>query len=466
MLATSAYFASAHAVDVSRSRCQAQVGRPSVSQLADACADVRFRCRRSDEQRRIVAEIEKQFSRLDEAVANLKRVKANLKRYKAAVLKAAVEGRLVPTEAELARRERRTYETADQLVQRILADGRRNWSGRGKYKEPANVESAELSSLSAGWAWATVAQLAAPEPNAITDGPFGSNLKTEHYQETGPRVIRLQNIGDGEFVDEHAHISIERFQRLQKHEVFAGDLVIATLGENPPRACMIPMHVGPAIVKADCIRFRPHSLASPGYLNSALNAPPTRHRTKDLLHGVGRPRLSLGEIRAIPLPIPPEAEQRRIAKEVDRLLSVAKEVEADIDRRLIATDRLRSGVLDRAFCSDGGKGPTPAAPQVPSSKESASAKIKEVTQAELQQGQTMGSVRRENSVRAALEANAGWLSTAALLKAAGFQQAPSSDEMERFYLELRNLLLSEAAAIEVQRRDGVDYFRRVPRHEA
>ncbi len=45
-------------------------------------------------QKSIVAEIEKQFSRLDEAVANLKRIKANLKRYKAAVLKAAVEGKL------------------------------------------------------------------------------------------------------------------------------------------------------------------------------------------------------------------------------------------------------------------------------------------------------------------------------------------------------------------------------------
>jgi type I restriction enzyme, S subunit len=44
-----------------------------------------------DAQRVAVAEIEKQFSRLDEAVANLKRVKANLKRYKAAVLKAAVD---------------------------------------------------------------------------------------------------------------------------------------------------------------------------------------------------------------------------------------------------------------------------------------------------------------------------------------------------------------------------------------
>jgi type I restriction enzyme S subunit len=52
------------------------------------------------EQHEIVAEIEKQFSRLDEAVANLRRVKANLKRYKASVLKAAVEGRLVGTDGD------------------------------------------------------------------------------------------------------------------------------------------------------------------------------------------------------------------------------------------------------------------------------------------------------------------------------------------------------------------------------
>ena len=54
------------------------------------------------EQRRIVAEIEKQFTRLEAGVAALQRVQANLKRYRAAVLKAACEGKLVPTEAELA----------------------------------------------------------------------------------------------------------------------------------------------------------------------------------------------------------------------------------------------------------------------------------------------------------------------------------------------------------------------------
>jgi type I restriction enzyme S subunit len=79
------------------------------------------------EQTRIVAEIEKQFTRLDAATTALKRVQANLKRYRASVLKAACEGRLVPTEAELARKEGRDYEPADKLLQRILRERRSHW---------------------------------------------------------------------------------------------------------------------------------------------------------------------------------------------------------------------------------------------------------------------------------------------------------------------------------------------------
>jgi len=46
------------------------------------------------DQRRIAAEIEKQFARLDAGVEGLKRVQANLKRYRASVLKAACSGKL------------------------------------------------------------------------------------------------------------------------------------------------------------------------------------------------------------------------------------------------------------------------------------------------------------------------------------------------------------------------------------
>src|SRR5690606_19122091 len=95
----------------------------------------------------------------DEAVANLKRVKANLKHYKAAVLKAAVEGRLVETEAEIARREGRSFETGEQLLQRILETRRSQWNGKGKYKEPAAPNTTDLPELPEGWVWATVEQL-------------------------------------------------------------------------------------------------------------------------------------------------------------------------------------------------------------------------------------------------------------------------------------------------------------------
>jgi type I restriction enzyme S subunit len=194
-----------------------------------------------------------------------------------------------------------------------------------------------------------VEQLAAPELNSITDGPFGSNLKTEHYMDIGPRVIRLQNIGDGVYIDEEAHISQSHFERLQKHRVFANDVVIAGFGENPPRSCIIPEALGPAIVKADCIRFKPHPSISPKYMNAVLNSEPVRKRTKRMVHGVGRPRLNLGEIKSIVLALPPLAEQSRIVAEVDRRLSVVEELDAVVGANLQRANRLRQAILQKAF---------------------------------------------------------------------------------------------------------------------
>ena len=306
------------------------------------------------EQRRIVAEIETQFTRLDASVAALRRAQANLKRYRASVLKDACEGRLVPAEAELAPSEGREYEPAAILLERILVERRARWESqekrRGKYKEPSAPDTSALPELPEGWVWATVEQLGSLDRNAITDGPFGSNLKTSHYTTEGPRVIRLQNVGDGEFVDAYAHISAEHYSKLSKHSVEPGDLVIAALGETLPRACLIPSTVGPAIVKADCIKFKPAASIVVGeFLNCALNFEETRKRTAGIVHGVGRPRLNLQEIKSIPLPVPPLAEQGRIVAEVERRLSVIQQAEATVKASLARAERLRQSILKQAF---------------------------------------------------------------------------------------------------------------------
>src|SRR5439155_6846267 len=58
-----------------------------------------------DEQQHIVAEIEKQFTRMDAGVASLKRVQTALKRYRASLLNAACEGHLVGVIGERSRRQ-------------------------------------------------------------------------------------------------------------------------------------------------------------------------------------------------------------------------------------------------------------------------------------------------------------------------------------------------------------------------
>ena len=284
------------------------------------------------EQERIVERIESLFTQLEAGVSALKRARVALMRYKASVLKAACEGRLVAQDPN--------DEPAEEVLRRILAEREE------KYVPP----NGELPELPRGWCWTRLQVLAANEPFSITDGPFGSNLKTEHYTESGPRVVRLQNIGEGIFCDAQAHISYDHFNNLTKHQIYSGDVVIAALGESLPRACIIPSNLGPAIVKADCIRLKPNpNITSSNYLNVALNSDTVKKLVSKIIHGVGRPRMNQTEIKSLLIPLPPLNEQYRISAEVELRLSVVQELEQTIEANLKRAGRLRQAILKRAF---------------------------------------------------------------------------------------------------------------------
>jgi type I restriction enzyme S subunit len=184
---------------------------------------------------------------------------------------------------------------------------------------------------------------------SLTDGPFGSNLKTSHYVAEGPRVVRLQNIGDGVFRDERAHISREHFAGLMKHAVAPGDVIVASLGEEAPRACLVPDWLGDAIVKADCIRFRPRDGVDPSYVMWALNSRPVKAQAATRIKGIGRPRLGLGGIRDLEIPLPPLDEQRRIVTEVEARLSALDALGASIELAQERSTVLRGAILAKAF---------------------------------------------------------------------------------------------------------------------
>ena len=316
------------------------------------------------EQDRIVCKVDELLAGVNSARERLAKVPGILKRFRQSVLAAACSGRLTADWRE----RQKDLEPAPLLLEKILKERHLEWeknqiaefrarginpndqNWKARYKEPLSSDSEDLPELPETWWWATIEQLAAPERNAITDGPFGSNLKTSHYTSSGPRVIRLQNIGEGVFINESAHVSAEHYETLAKHRVYAGDLVIAALGAKLPRAAIIPANLGPAIVKADCIRFKPDpSLTIANYLNYALNEESTRQRTASVVHGVARPRLNLGEIRAIAVPLSPLAEQHEIVRRVEALFRLADAIEARVALGAHRADRLTQAILAKAF---------------------------------------------------------------------------------------------------------------------
>lgn len=205
--------------------------------------------------------------------------------------------------------------------------------------------------LPPGWAWSTLGEVAADEPNAMTDGPFGSNLKSEHYTESGVRVVRLGNIGVGEFVDDdRVYIDHQRADSLSKHRCYSGDLLIAALAEPVGRATRVPSELGDAIVKADCIRMKTHEeVVDAAFVLHCLNSPSGLARTAEASHGIGRLRINLGELKEVLIPLPPRAEQRRIVAKLDAVMAQVREARAALEAVPALLEQYRRAVLAAAF---------------------------------------------------------------------------------------------------------------------
>jgi len=184
------------------------------------------------------------------------------------------------------------------------------------------------------------------------DGPFGSGLKTEHYARSGVRVIRLQNIGSSEFIDADGAYVDEQYARdLGDHRVIGGDLLIAGLGdERHPvgRACVAPAGIEPAMVKADCFRFRLlESRVVPTFAAYQLSVTATA-AAGSLATGATRSRMNLGTTASLKLAVPVVEEQHTIATFLDRETARIDTLVAKKERLIELLQEKRTGIITRA----------------------------------------------------------------------------------------------------------------------
>ena len=306
------------------------------------------------EQRRIVAEIETQFTRLDAAVAALRRTQANLKRYRASVLRAACSGELVPTEAELARAEGREYEPADILLERILVERRARWEAqekrRGKYREPAAPDTSDLPTLPEGWVWATLGQIGDLK-GGVTKGQRKKEGQT--YREVP--YLRVANVQRG-YLDLATVKTISVPETtIEQLKLVEGDVLFNEGGDRDKlgRGWIWNGEI------AECIHqnhvFRARLLtgdALPEFVSWWGNSFGKEYFERTGKQTTNLASINLSVLTAFPVPLPPLAEQRRIVAEVERRLSVIQQAEAAVEASLQRAERLRQSILKRAFAGE------------------------------------------------------------------------------------------------------------------
>ncbi|CAG9931896.1 restriction endonuclease subunit S [Candidatus Nitrotoga arctica] len=313
------------------------------------------------EQRRIVAKIEELFSELDKGIENLKTGRAQLKVYRQALLKHAFEGKLT---AQWRAENQHKLEAADVLQKRIQRERAQrhqqqlaNWEASGRQGSKPKVpkplppltaeELAELPELPDGWGWTRLGNTNVD----VSDGPFGSNLKSSDYVDSGVRVIRLENIGALKFIEEkESYITEEKYELLKRHTVTSGDIVFSSFIIENVRVALVPPSITKAINKADCfcVRFSGETLGNV-FVVLFLSTRHVYKQLESLIHGVGRPRINTTQLKNVVIPVCSDAEQRVIIAEIEARLSEVDQLELTIITSLQQAEALRQSILKKAF---------------------------------------------------------------------------------------------------------------------
>jgi type I restriction enzyme S subunit len=297
-----------------------------------------------DEQREIVAEIEKQFSRLDEAVANLQRVKANLKRYKASVLKAAVEGRLVETEASIAQREGRSYESAQELIEKTQSPPRPNRfnsrTGDVILGHGALAVGIPPTSVPEGWQWVNLVEIAKMET--------GHTPSRGHPEWWGGDVPW---IGIADARDHHERSILKTIQYTNSDGLAnsaARLLPAGTVCVSRTASVGYVVVMGkPMATSQDFVNWIPTSAVISDWLRVIFTA--DRDALIRFGKGTVHKTIYFPEWLSASIALPPLTEQARIVAEVDRHLSIISEVESEVDANLRRTQALRQATLSNKF---------------------------------------------------------------------------------------------------------------------
>ncbi len=249
-----------------------------------------------------------------------------IKALRQTILNLAVRGKLVAQDA--------ADEPAAELLTRI----------RPKIKlQSDRSRPDEKDTLPQGWAWARIDEL--------TDVGTGvTPSKSEPAYHSNGTVPWVNSAATNlPIIDSVEKFVTERAVKECRLKIYPqGSLVVALYGQGKTRGQVAELRIAATVNQACAVIVFPEGFES---LRSYMQLSLTKQyaEMRSLAEGGAQPNLNLGKIKSLELPLPPLAEQHRIATKVDALMALCDQLEASLTTTATTCSKLLNALLHEAL---------------------------------------------------------------------------------------------------------------------
>ncbi|MBD2003844.1 MULTISPECIES: restriction endonuclease subunit S [Cyanophyceae] len=298
----------------------AGIAVPNVN--ASKLAEVKIPLAPINEQRRIVAKLEKLLAKVDTCKERLDKIPGILKRFRQSVLSAACSGRLTADWRE----NNPDVESAEELFRKNLKES--------------------SSELPLNWYLVSVGDV-------ITSLKYGTSQKCS-YDSNGVPVLRIPNVSKGA-IDQsdlkYAELSEKEYEELK---LFPGDILLIRSNGSVSlvgKSALIGKADKDFAYAGYLIRLRPNpQLIDPTYLNMVLSSYDVRLQIEIPARSTsGVNNINSQEVKQLKIPVSPLSEQQEIVRRVQTLFKTADQIEQRYQKARGYVDQLTQSILAKAF---------------------------------------------------------------------------------------------------------------------
>jgi type I restriction enzyme, S subunit len=208
-----------------------------------------------------------------------------------------------------------------------------------------------LSTVPAHWIVCCLKHIKAEVKNAFVDGPFGSNLKSEHFIDDGDVYVIESNFATQGRIDTESlkTISNEHFATINRSETRGGDIIIAKIGAQYGKASILPTLDKPAVVSGNSLKLTINQKSCDvKFVNWHLANLKELGVMEDIVNATAQPALSLGEMNNLPMLVSPRVEQEAIVEFLNEKLGEFDTLTAEAQRAIDLLQERRTALISAA----------------------------------------------------------------------------------------------------------------------